>query len=332
MKKTVLTIVLATALGACQSTATDSMASNADAAPSGAYKAARLQGTQMPDMNGVWQVLNPANYNIEAHPAQSAMQLRPGPYGPVPAAPVVALGAVGSVPAGIGIVQNDGGKIPYTADAAAMRNENRANWLDRDPEVKCYLPGVPRANYMDKPFQIFQSDSAFFIAYEYAGAVRNVYLGEETPNPDDVFPSWMGESYGEWDGDTFVVEVFGNNGEVWLDRAGNQLSAEAHITERWTKTSPHTMRYEATITDPGTLTAPLEIAFNLYKKVGEDAQLQQFKCVEFVEELMYGHLRRNPLPGPALERARAEAEERGDDPDSIVPADLPAEIDPADLP
>lgn len=329
MKKTVLTFVLAAALGACQSTGTETGASAP--AASAEWSAARLPGTQQPNMNGVWQVLNPANFNIEAHPAQSAMQMRPGPYGPVPAASVVALGAVGSVPAGIGIVQNEGGKIPYTADALEMRNENRVNWVDRDPEVKCYLPGVPRANYMSLPFQIFQSDKAFFIAYEYAGAVRNIYLNEEHPDPDDVFPSWMGESYGEWDGDTFVVEVFGNNGETWLDRAGNQLSAEAKIVERWTVTSDSTMRYEATITDPANLTEPLEIAFNLYKKVGEDAQLQQFKCVEFVEELMYGHLRRNPLPGPALERARAEAEERGDDPDSIVAADLPDRLTVEDL-
>ena len=292
MKKTVLTFVLAAALGACQSTGTESAAPAASS--SAEWSAERLPGTEQPNLNGVWQVLNPANYNIEAHPAQHAMQMRPGPYGPVPAASVVALGAVGAVPAGIGIVQNEGGKIPYTADALEMRNENRVNWIDRDPEVKCYLPGVPRANYMSLPFQIFQSDKAFFIAYEYAGAVRNIYLNEEPPPADDIFPSWMGESYGHWEGDTFVVEVFGNNGETWLDRAGNQLSAEAHITERWTKTSPHTMRYEATITDPANLTEPLEIAFNLYKKVGEDAQLQQFKCVEFVEELMYGHLRRNP--------------------------------------
>lgn len=330
MKKTVLTFVLAAALGACQSTGMENEPAQA-ASSSAEWSAERLPGTELPNMNGVWQVMNPANYNIEAHPAQHAMQLRPGPYGPVPAASVVALGAVGAVPAGIGIVQNEGGKIPYTPEALEMRNENRVNWVDRDPEVKCYLPGVPRANYMWLPFQIFQSDKAFFIAYEFAGAVRNIYLDEETPDPLDVFPSWMGESYGEWDGDTFVVEVFGNNGETWLDRAGNQLSAEAHITERWTLTSPHTMRYEATITDPANLTEPLEIAFNLYKKVGEDAQLQQFKCVEFVEEMMYGHLRRNPLPGPALERAREEAEERGDDPDSIVAADLPDQLSADDL-
>jgi hypothetical protein len=225
---------------------------------------------------------------------------------PVPHASVVALGAIGAVPAGIGIVQGDG-KIPYTPEAAKQRDENRARAVELDPEVKCYLPGVPRANYMDKPFQIFQSDKAFFIAYEYAGAVRNVFLEDPGEAPVD---SWMGQSYGKWDGDTFVVEVTGLLPDTWLDRSGNLHGASTKVTERWTRTSDHTMRYEATIEDPEVYTRPWTIAFNLYKAVGEDAQLQQFKCVEFVEELMYGHLRKNPLPGPALERAKREAEER----------------------
>ncbi|MEZ5938224.1 MAG: hypothetical protein R3C52_08385 [Hyphomonadaceae bacterium] len=319
MKKLVSTMVLAVALAGCQTTAGQGAAESTapEAADAGAktYAAPRLAGTDKPDLNGVWQVLNTANYNIEAHPASSALQMRPGPYGPVPAAEIVALGAVGAVPAGVGIVQGDG-KIPYTEDGAELRNILKENYLQYDPEVKCYLPGIPRANYMDKPFQIFQSDKAFFFAYEYAGAVRNVYL--EDPGEAPV-PSWMGQSYGHWDGDTFVIEVTGLNGDTWLDRAGNHHSDSMKVTERWTRTSDYTMRYEATIEDEVTYTKPWKIAFNLYKRTGEDAQLQQFKCVEFVEEMMYGHLRKNPLPGPALERARREAEERGQDPNSIKP-------------
>jgi hypothetical protein len=308
MKKFVTALMLATAVGACTSATTSSTESSATASTAApkAYKAPRLQGTTHPDINGVWQVLNTANYNIEAHPAQAALALRQGPYVPVPAAEVVALGAVGAVPAGIGIVQGDG-KIPYTADALKIRDENRADYLNRDPEVKCYLPGIPRANYMDKPFQIFQSDKAVFVAYEYAGAVRNVFL--EDPGEAPV-PSWMGQSYGKWNGDTFEVEVTGLNGDTWLDRSGNFHSDSIVVHEKFTPTSDYTMRYEATIEDEQTYTKPFKIAFNLYKKQGEDAQLQQFKCVEFVEELMYGHLRKNPLPGPALDRAKREAEER----------------------
>jgi hypothetical protein len=306
MKKLVSTIVLATALAACQSPGTTGDQSASASGAAKPYKAPRGPDGVHPDLNGVWQVLNTANYNIEALPASAAMQLRPGPYVPVPAAEVVALGAIGAVPAGIGIVQGDG-KIPYTAEALAMRDENRAKAIENDPEVKCYLPGIPRANYMDKPFQIFHSDKAVFFAYEYAGAVRNVFLEDPGEAPID---SWMGQSYGKWDGDTFVIEVTGLLPDTWLDRSGNLHGSTTKVTERWTPTSDYTMRYEATIEDDEVYTRPWTIAFNLYKRQGEDAQLQQFKCVEFVEELMYGHLRKNPLPGPALERAKREAEER----------------------
>ena len=310
MKKIVSAIALVTALGACQATGTETASTTTGSTgAAAAYKAPRGPDGVHPDLNGVWQVLNTANYNIEAHPAQAAMQLRPGPYVPVPAAEVVALGAIGAVPAGIGIVQGDG-KIPYTADALKLRDENRAKAIENDPEVKCYLPGIPRANYMDKPFQIFHSDKAVFFAYEYAGAVRNVFLEDPGEAPVD---SWMGQSYGKWDGDTFVIEVTGLLPDTWLDRSGNLHGSTTKVVERWTPTSDYTMRYEATITDEEVYTRPWTIAFNLYKRVGEDAQLQQFKCVEFVEELMYGHLRKNPLPGPALERAKREAEERARD-------------------
>ncbi len=255
-----------------------------------AYRAPRGPDGKHPDLNGVWQVMNAANWNIEPHAASAALQMRPGPVVPVPAKDVVALGAVGSVPAGLGIV--DGGTIPYTPAALKQRDANRADWIHKDPEIKCYLPGVPRANYMALPFQIFQSESATLIAYEYAGAVRNIQFKDPGPAPID---SWMGQSVGHWDGDTLVVVVTGMLDSTWLDRAGNFHSGDMKVVERWTPTGPGVMRYEAEITDPATFTRPWKMSMNLYKHVGEDARLQQFKCVEFVEELMYGHLRKEPL-------------------------------------
>src|SRR5882757_6956123 len=120
-----------------------------------AYKAPRIAGK--PDLSGIWQALSEANFDLEAHVARPAMALRPGPYGPVPSAPVVALGAVGAVPPSMGVVE--GGPTPYMPQALAKRKENQEKWLTEDPEVKCYLPGVPRATYMPYPFQIFQNAS-----------------------------------------------------------------------------------------------------------------------------------------------------------------------------
>ena len=243
-----------------------------------------------PDFNGIWQALNTANWDIQAHMARPALAMRPGPVVPVPAKEVIALGAVGSVPSGVGIV--DGDDIPYRPEALAKKKENQENWLSRDPEIKCYLPGVPRANYMPYPFQIFQSDKAFFIAYEYAGATRNVYLKD--PGPPQV-DSWMGQSVGRWEGDTFVVDVNGFNDQSWFDRAGNHHTESMKVTERYTLTDPDHIQYEATIEDPRTFTRPWKMSMPLYRHVNKNARLGQFKCVEFVTELMYGHLRKEPL-------------------------------------
>jgi len=168
-----------------------------------------------PDLNGVWQVLNSANYNLEAHSASASMAMIEGPVVPIPHPSIVALGTIGSVPAGLGVVE--GGTIPYKRQALKTREENKKNWVDRDPEIKCYLPGVPRATYMSFPFQIFHSEKAIFFAYEYAGAVRNIYLEDPGPAPID---SWMGQSWGYWEDDTLVIEVTGFNGQTWFDRSG----------------------------------------------------------------------------------------------------------------
>ena len=255
------------------------------------YVAPRLSGTDKPDLNGVWQALNSANYNIEMHTASHSMQLREGPHGPMPAVKTLYLGAVGAVPPGLGIVKE--GKIPYTDEALAKRDENKANWIDRDPEIKCFLPGIPRANYMPQPFQIFHNPSAVFFAYQYAGAVREVYMDDPGEAPVD---SWMGWSAGSWDGDTFVVEVTGQYADTWFDRAGNHHSDQMKVTERFTPMSPNHLLYEATIEDPQTFTEPWTISMPLYRRMEENAQLMEFRCVEFVEELMYGQWRRNPLP------------------------------------
>jgi hypothetical protein len=243
-----------------------------------------------PDLNGLWQALGNAHWDIEPHVARGALEFREGPVVPVPAAGAVQLGAVASVPWHWGIVE--GGEIPYLPEARATRDDNRENYLARDPEIKCYLPGVPRATYMPFPFQIFQSDSKFFIAYEYAGAVRDVYYDD--PGPAEV-DSWMGLSHGTWEGDTFVVQVSGFIGQAWFDRAGNHHSYQMTVEERYTMMGPNHIQYEATMTDPLTFSRPWTISFPLYRHVDPNARLGQFKCVEFVEELMYGHLRRVPI-------------------------------------
>ena len=252
---------------------------------------AETDGIADRNLTGTWQVLNRANFDLEAHPARHAMQLIQGPHTPLPDPRVVEMGAVGAVPAGRSMLIG-GGSIPYTEEARMQRDANRENWIDRDPEIKCYLPGVPRATYLPFPFQIIQNDEAMLIIYEYANAVRNIELTDPGEAPLD---SWMGQSFGYWEGDTFVVEVTAQNGQTWFDRSGNYMSSLGKVTERYKRIDDNHIQYTATIEDSETFTEPWTIEMTLYRLVGSDATLQEFNCVSFVEELLHGHLRKEPI-------------------------------------
>jgi hypothetical protein len=228
-----------------------------------------------PNLNGIWQAMNTANWDLEAHAAQ----------GPI----MYQMGAIGSEPPGISVVE--GGTIPYLPAALAKRKENYAKRGTEDPELKCYLPGVPRATYLPYPFQIFQSAKYMAIAYQFDSAFRNVALKDPGPAPIDT---WMGQSYGKWEGDTLVVDVTGLDERTWFDRAGNYHSDELHVVERYTMVSPEIVNYEATITDPKVFSRPWKISMPLYKHVEKNAQMMEFKCVEFVEDLLYGKFSKKP--------------------------------------
>ena len=255
-----------------------------------AFQAPRLEGTSSPDLNGIWQALNTANWDIEAHAARPGLATVPGPVGDVPAAPVLALGAIGGIPGGLGVV--DGGEIPYQPWALTQRQENFENALIRDPEVKCFLPGVPRATYLPYPFQLVQGTNKILIVYEFASASRTVHLDAVGPAPVNT---WMGHSVGRWEGDTLVVDVTDQVEGTWFDRAGNFHSDALQVTERYTPMSPDHLQYEATIEDPNVFTRAWTMSMPLYRHKEPNAQLTEYKCVEFVEELLYGHLRKEQL-------------------------------------
>jgi hypothetical protein len=228
-----------------------------------------------PNLNGIWQAMNTANWDLQTHEAEAGS--------------VAALGAIGTVPPGMGVVEGDA--IPYLPAAAAKKKENTAKrWTD-DPELKCYLPGVPRAAYMPYPLQILQNGNNIMFLYQYAGAVRNINMGKPTEAPTD---SWMGWSNGRWEGNTLVVDVTGFNDQTWFDRAGNFHSDALHVVERYTPVDRNILNYEATIEDSKVFSRPWKIRMPLFRHMEKNAQLMEFKCAEYVEELLYGHLRRQP--------------------------------------
>jgi hypothetical protein len=193
------------------------------------------------------------------------------------------------VPPGQGVVE--GGEIPYRPEALARKKQNLQKRLTDDPEVKCYLPGVPRATYLPYPFQIIQGTKQIMIVYGYAEANRTIHMDKPKPEPAPI-DSWMGRSHGRWEGDTLVVDAAGFNGEAWLDRSGNYASDSLHVVERYTRVGPDHMSYEATIEDPKVFTRPWKISMPLYRRLEKNARVLEFRCVEFAEELLYGHLRR----------------------------------------
>jgi hypothetical protein len=259
----VVAIVTAGLLAACQPAA---QAPQEPAAP----PVARIAGK--PDLNGVWQAIGTAYWNLEDHSASGLSQFWQ-------------LGAIAAIPAGQSVVE--GGTIPYLPAALAKREENRAGWPKSDPEAKCYMPGIPRATYMPFPFRIVQGDGDILFVYEFASANRIVHMSNHQEPPVD---SWMGWSNGRWEGDTLVIEVTGNNDQTWFDRSGNHHGAMLKVTERYTLVDENHLQYEATIEDPETFSRPWKISMPLYRRLDTNVQLLEFKCVEFSEELLYGDL------------------------------------------
>jgi hypothetical protein len=237
-----------------------------------AKEPAKLGGK--PNLNGIWQVMSTANWNLEPHSADQA-----------PAAPEK-VGAIGAIPPGLGVVE--GGTIPYLPAALEQREKNRKAAPTADPEAACYLPGIPRATYMNYPFQIVQADDGDMqFVYEYDSANRTIYMQKAEEPPIDT---WMGTSYGQWEGDTLTVTTLGQNGMTWLDRSGNYLSETAKVTERFTLKDHDHIAYEATIEDASVYSKPWKISMTLYRRVEPNAEILDFRCVPFADLLVYGDL------------------------------------------
>jgi hypothetical protein len=207
-----------------------------------------------PDLQGVWQALNSAAWNLEDHSGQ--------------------LG----IPPGLSVVE--GGDIPYKPEALAQRKKNFEQRATADPVAQCRLPGVPRATYLPFPFQIIQNADSVIIAHEYVNANRQIYTsgGLHGNHPEGWDGMWMGDSRGRWEGDTLVVDVANFTDQTWFDASGNYHSDQLHVVERFTRTGPDHMRYEATIEDPRVFSRPWKISMPLYRRQEPRARLLEYFC------------------------------------------------------
>ena len=244
-----------------------------------------------PDFSGIWQANNTANWDVLTHDSRP-MVAQPGAYPniPVPAAPVLTLGTVAWIPPGMGVVEGDA--IPYQPWAAARQKENLEHWLDRDPELSCFLPGVPRAMYLPFPFQILQATNKVMMIFEFADASRTIHLDKVAPYPNVAY---MGFSLGRWEGDTLVVNTSNFTDQTWFDRSGNFHSDALHVVERFTPMTRDAILYEATIEDPQVFTRTWKMSMPLYRRLDKNARLMEFKCVDMTEENRLGYLRKEQL-------------------------------------
>ncbi len=224
----------------------------AQAPPSAPYRAPRTADGK-PDLQGIWQATNTANWDVEDHSASAG------------------------IPAGVGIVE--GGVIPYLPEALKQREQNRADRLTEDNEAKCHMAGVPRSTYLPYPFQIVQTPQQVTILYEYVHTLRNIHM--DSAHPKGPIQWYMGDSRGTWDGDTLVVDVVHFNDLTRLDRSGNFHSDALHVVERYTRTGPDHMLYEVTLEDPKTFSRPWKMSMPLYRRVEPNARLLEYECYAY---------------------------------------------------
>jgi hypothetical protein len=213
-----------------------------------------------PDLSGIWQALTSAEWNLEPHQASK------------------------NTPAGLGVVV--GNEIPYQPWALEKRQENFKNRATADPARRCFMPGIPRANYVPHPLQIFQAEDQLTFIYEFGETVRTIHANG-SKHPEGHIDWWMGDSRGTWDGDTLVVDVTHFNDQTWFDRVGNFHSDAMHVVERYKLAGPDHIEYSATIEDPKVFTRPWQIDLVLYRRKEKNVQLLEYKCYAFDLEQHY---------------------------------------------
>jgi hypothetical protein len=168
----------------------------------------------------------------------------------------------------------EGHEIPYLPEA--LEREQKGPRVD--PIAHCAMPGVPRITYMPFPFQILQRPGYVVFMYEYMHDQRIV---KTTPRDHlDGIDLWLGDSSGHWEGDTLVIDVTNLRSETWLDSARRTHSEALHVVERYTRTAPDTISYEATIEDPKTYSKPWKISMPLHRITEPGFELREQECPE----------------------------------------------------
>ena len=217
-----------------------------------------------PDLTGVWQ----GGSTVRGSWDDANSGFGVGGSGKNPDAPPV-----------VGSNERPAGReaAPYQEWAAKKVLESFNKRAIDDPTALCLPPGVPRSVMLGLfPQKIVQTPKEIVVLYEYMHTFRMIPLNAK--HPDDVLPSYMGDSVGHWQGDTLVVDVIGFNDRTWLAGTGTFHSEALHVTERYTRVDRDRIDYEVTMDDPKVFTKPWTLRSNLMLREG--TRVQEYVCAE----------------------------------------------------
>jgi hypothetical protein len=203
-----------------------------------------------PDLTGIWQAFGVALFGEtgELRPGEGTQSVWGPPVGPAPYRP------------------------EFAAKVKALAADDRLN-----PQVQCKMAGVPRITGGVVPFEIIQTPKKIAILYESNHTFRIIPV--DRPHPTDLYPTYMGDSVGHWEGATFVVDVTSFNDVTWLPGPGHFHSEDLHVTERYTLQPDSTIYYEAIMEDPKVLTQPWSYRLIL-RHTPRDERIMETDCAE----------------------------------------------------
>jgi len=203
-----------------------------------------------PNLSGVWQS---GGVSLYGEPGLAARPAAPPPVNPPPKRE----------------------PIPYQSWA---ETKSKTFTPADDPTLRCLLAGIPRITSMPMPLEIIQTPKEIAIAYESFHAFRIIPINDKLQHPNDLVPTWMGDSVARWDGDTLVVDVTGFNDKTWLSGTGSFHSEDLHVVERFQLNSDDTITYTDTVTDPKVLTKPWTTGALLRRP--PNTRVEEYECIE----------------------------------------------------
>ena len=153
-----------------------------------------------------------------------------------------------------------------------------------DPILRCNPSGIPRVLLYPNPYEIVQTPDRVFMFFEREHLWRQIWV-DGRAHPKDLEPTWMGDSIGHWEGDTFVVDTIGLNDKSWLDLWGHPHSESLHLVERYRRVGHGTMTMQLIVEDPKAYTATWVSDTKIFKLLPKNkSAMDELFCIPDEQE------------------------------------------------